>query len=449
MPLPASILNQKLGDLKRPTHIVSLDPFMKVSAAIEHLINSGVTGCPVRSPDSPVSGPDVNAASNFVGMISILDFVSFFVNIFNKCAQDAAGTTTTSPTKNKNAIAAAQVDFWDPQKNEEEFEFTIHLAAKKFKEATIADVITDPSIFLRYTQVSTETTIQDGLLQLGPGKNQRLLIVDDDNHIVNIVTQTSMLIYITNQISTSPELFAESKTLLQMELNSVLVDRVNPEQPSTKMKVPLLDREGSILSVKHDQLAIEAFQMMHKFKITGIAVTHRATGQLLGNISCRDIVSLIASGNKFELFSRSAFEYLTLIQQERVKKGAKLNAQRQAEEEARQAEVQGKSEFAIDNTTAELAVKPKLPPPTPANTIFENVYSMISSHSTLPQVLTISACDTVGYLMFLLAKHRVRRVYLTSGQLMTQGRTVHVPYSIVTLSDLMDLFGGNASTLNW
>lgn len=434
--LPAALSKITIGDLSipRPTYLVSLSPFQKIGEAVNIMLNAGISACLCRSADfAEVTPSGSTNASYYCGMIDLLDIVAYFAKLYAaEHGVESQGVKIDIKHWTKTEANVAKIES----------------CLTKFNASSVAQLLCDPNFTLRYSQVRVEETVLECAKKLGPGKNQRLLVVDDDFNIVNIITQTSLLHYVSSQIQSNPALFKEAKQLLDLPLSGLLVERPNPALPNTTQKVPLIDPSPtSLYTVKSNQLAIETFEILYSKRVTGVAVVDAVSGTLIGNISQRDIRSLV-SINSFEKLSLTALEYLELIKEERMTNASKLYIKRQ-QYIAMNNDVHKGEELKISPEGQDLIAVSKTVPPLPSNTLFDNVSTMSSLHENLPSILTVASEDTVGYLLFTFLRNRVRRVYLTSGRLLPNCHTTQVPVAIVTLSDLMLIFSGQSSTLSF
>jgi hypothetical protein len=126
---------------------------------------------------------------------------------------------------------------------------------------------------------------------------------------------------------------------------------------------------------------------------------------------------LVAKCENFENLYSTCKEYLYLVKTERE---------------------QIANQTAADNTAIEISMSA-------STNQHDYNCQMINTQSKLPPILTVSTDDTVGYVMFCLKQYFIRRVYLTSGKIFN-GKIVHIPTSIVTISDLMQIFAGCAQS---
>jgi len=434
--LPKSISEAKIGDLERPSYLVSLNPFDKVVDAVQTLIFAGVSSAPVRSADFARNTPGGEThGSYYCGIVQLMDVVACFVKIYN--------SFDDQDDKNQHGLKINQSKWEKSPENLEKIQKCI----QKFNQCTISELLTDPSFALRYSQVDINTTLQECALKLGPGKDQRLLVVDEDFNIVNIVTQTSILQYVTYKLSSSPELFNQAKDFLEMQLSDLLVERTNPSQPHSTMKVPFVDLQpNTLFKVKHSDLAIQAFNLMYTHNVSGVAVVDGRNGSLLGNLSQRDLRSLVAIHKQFEHLSLTAFEYLELVKKERIENSTKMYIKKQHYVQLHK-DAYDVDEYVIND--GDITAQKKNLPSLPANTILDNLSTTLTAHANIPSTLTISSQDSVGYLLFTLLHHRVKRVYLTNGILLPSCQLCHIPSAIITLSDVMLMFAGKTSSLSF
>lgn len=362
--LPQEFLASELSTITTPAKMVTISESTSLRDAINILMTNSVSSAPVRSKDAP---EDTNNMTSILGMIDVIDVVAFFLEV-------------NQQTKN-----------WD-RGFEAVFETVV-----QFTGHTVGDILNKKESTLRFAQVPQTTTMKEALDLLGPKKTHRLLVVDDNNNIVNIITQSAMLKVILERC---PE-----ADLFNVQLNQVLLTTVDPTNPDIVTKTPLVNTGKPLLCLKSTDKAIDAFKIIHAKRITGVAVVDAVSGNMIGNISSRDIRSLVGKDENYENLYSTAEEYINSIQEERV----------------RIAREQEHAETASARDTAQ-------------------------KHSELPPTLTVSAADTVGYVMFSLNTFRIRRMYLTS-QKLYQGKIIQCPYGIVTISDIMALCAGCTDSL--
>jgi CBS domain-containing protein len=106
-------------------------------------------------------------------------------------------------------------------------------------------------------------TVLELLSKKGPGRMKRVAVVDEAGKIVNIVSQTTLVAYLSSQIA-SHHLYV-GKTVEELHLGS-----------------------APPISIQEQAPAIEAFKLMDTKQITGLAIVD-AQGKLVGNISARDL----------------------------------------------------------------------------------------------------------------------------------------------------------------
>lgn len=359
--LPDSFLNQTLATFPKPDHIITLCETTKLRTAIDTLLAKGVSSCPVLSKDAPAN---TLHKSSFIGMIDILDIVAFFLEVNDQ-------------TKN-----------WD-RGFEAVFETVV-----QFSDHCVSDIIAKNESTLRHAPVPLTTSLKEALELLGPQKTHRLLVEDENGNLVNIVTQSRMLTHVLDTLKSD----TTAKALFDMPLSSIVLKVTGADGKLVEER--LVNNGKPLHSIKASAKAVDAFRVIQSKRVTGVAVVDDKSGNLIGNISSRDIRLLVAKSENFENLYSTCSEYLALVKQERM--------------------------MATPTDSANQAAL------------------ILNTQSQLPSVLTVSADDSVGYVMYCLRTHFIRRVYLTSGKLF-DGHIVHIPSSIVTLSDLMKIFAGCAT----
>lgn len=400
--LPQDFLSLSLQNITPPEYIVSVCETTKLQAAIDIL--KSVSSCPVRK--SGASDQSLHASS-FIGMIDIIDIVAFFLEVNNT-------------TKN-----------WDRG-----FEQVLETVVQ-FTDHTVGDIINKTT--LRHASVPFTTTIGDALSLLGPKKTHRLLVLDNDSKIINIVSQSTMLNFIVNNCCENEEFSHLSQALFDTPLSQI--DFTSTDSKGVIHKEPLIDQNKQLLTIKASQKAIDAFQIIYSKRVTGVAIVDENNANtIIGNISSRDIRLLVGKSENFENLYSTAREYLELVKKERENALKNINSTALSRVNSARDDMNNNRDVSV------VAVHSPISPcdndievSANTNSVIAHAYNMIQTHSQLPAILTVSPSDTLGYVTYCLAKNHVRRVYLISSRI-KNGKTIQVPYGIVTISDLMQLF---------
>jgi len=106
-------------------------------------------------------------------------------------------------------------------------------------------------------------TVLELLAKKGPGRMKRVAVVDEAGKVVNIVSQTTLVAFLSKQIA-EHHLFV-GKTVDELQLGT-----------------------APAITIQEGAPAIEAFKLMDSRQITGLAIVD-AHGKLVGNISARDL----------------------------------------------------------------------------------------------------------------------------------------------------------------
>lgn len=307
----------------------------------------------------------------------------------------------------------------------------------------------DPEFQVRFSQVKVNSTIQE-CAQLLSSRFQRLIIVDDDNNIVNIMTQTALNNFICEELSSNKSLWDKAEAMLNLPLSSVLVSRSNPDGGAQGMKVPLIDPSNkAIYKIKSSDLALTAFNLMWSKQISGVAVVDD-DGSMVGNLSLRDIRALVSIHDQFNNLSLTALDYLALIKKEREDNSSKMYHKRQQWQQLHaQAQAEAAPEVVVADGIVTVATKTI---PLPSNSLLDNSTALLAAHQSLSPTITFTSEDTIGHALFTFNTNRIRRLYMTAGSAVptTDGvRLVSKPVSIVTLTNMCEILAGNCSTLSF
>lgn len=188
-----------------------------------------------------LAAPVLDALHKFTGFIDMLDLVIFTVDIFAKHGGDP--NTPEGWAKFCDSISA-------------------------WRDSTIEDVIAhvESSGHPRKSTpfpLQRSFTVLQAMAQFAALGTQRLAVLDDENRVAGILTQSMVL------------------SLLDQNINKIGRYRQTQVQEMHSLLQP-------VLSVKEDEKAINAFRLMADRGVSGLAVVD-AQGFLVDNISVRDL----------------------------------------------------------------------------------------------------------------------------------------------------------------
>jgi len=160
--------------------------------------------------------------------------------------------------------------------------------AKEFETHQVKD-IADANGHNPFVGLAVDASVRDAMLLLGKQHMYRIAVIDwEKKQIVNVITQSAMVKVLGDNMKHFGEF--GKKTLADVSLGG----------------------KKDVFSVGHDVLTIEAFKLMVEKKVGAVPVLG-VDGQLIGNISMRDIRVAVATPDKFAHLFESASKFLTLM----------------------------------------------------------------------------------------------------------------------------------------
>jgi len=193
--------------------------------------------------DNHISSVPVLAQSEkYYGMVDILDIIKFVVDKFGK----------ETLVKNTNLDA-------------------LH----DFQEATVNDIMQYPySKKVNVHSIERNTSLFTALELLSKPGVHRIPILGNENDVVGVITQSGVVAWLAKNL-----------------------DKLGPLK---EMKVSQMQAAHQyVLSVMADDWALDAFQLIKVGGVSGVAVIDEE-GQLIGNLSAKDIKRISSSGRMYE-----------------------------------------------------------------------------------------------------------------------------------------------------
>lgn len=198
------------------------------------------------------------STNTFFGLIDMIDIACFVVDI----------------AKNSDKLGSDYVDFMSKE--------------EEFKGRATSDVA-DLSKRNKMYPVSASATLLEAVNKMATNHVQRIPIVNKDNHITNLLTQSAVIEYLAKH-----------------------VDQLGPAiQKSLK---ELHFERKPVISIDHNKSAIEAFKLMADNRISGLAVLD-SDKKLMANISARDLRSIQKDTQLFERLYYSVGEFVSHVRQ--------------------------------------------------------------------------------------------------------------------------------------
>jgi len=382
------------------------------------LLKHNISSCPVRREDC--KGKVGPWSELYVGVIDLLDIVAFVQQIMQATSKWGRG-----------------------------FE-TVLEAVMQFGEHTAGEVLAKRTT-MAYVTLNDDATLADVVSKLGPGRVHRVIILDSKTgELRNIITQSSMVSFIGRSIASNPSL----ASFANLKLASVGLGL-----PRRLATIPLTDK------------AIDAFKVIQTYRVTGVPVVNDRE-ELVGNVSARDIRSMVGGPEKFDRLFDSLSEFLAEIRADRRESSqppspvpAKSSGSNPSTPK-RTLSASG-SPFAPltpSTDTASAAPLPavtstpvKLSEPIPASTPASPPTVVFTQSATpeteskvepweLPPAITSTADVSVSEILESLLKYKVHRIYIVETKESrkplspNEGDPSKKPISVVTLTDILQLF---------
>jgi len=247
--------------------VVVVPSSYNLDAAFQTLLDKGIHSAPVEaSAIRPPSSGGANAESasrRFVGYLDQRDMLSYAVLGFRQ--------RHAKKDKSKPAEAKAHAHGF---------------------HASVSDALigTTPAYLARRNPIhmlSASATWLEACLLLSSGALRRVGLDNGNGGFAAIVSQSSAVEYLLSAIDRHPEMRAAAMSLPIFSLGA------HPRK---------------VFSCTPDQMAIDAFELMEKQRVSGIAIVD-SKGQLLGGLSAKDLRPILEQRDG-SLLSRSLKDYL-------------------------------------------------------------------------------------------------------------------------------------------
>jgi len=152
---------------------------------------------------------------------------------------------------------------------------TVFDSVTNFVETTVRDVVGE-SESIPFPNCSSSSTMRDVMLLLGKYRYHRIIITDVKQELIeNIITQSAVV----------------RALLKHMDSHEALTKYVNRSITSLGLAA-----SKTIIHVNMKSKAIDAFRLVHKHGIGGVAVVDDDQGgKIVGNISARDIRTIVTT----------------------------------------------------------------------------------------------------------------------------------------------------------
>ncbi len=369
--------NEDPDHVNRRSGVVETTSDARLRDVVSVLLKHNISSCPVRRADHKnIEGKWIDT---YMGVVDLLDIVAFVLSIMK---------TTSKWGKGFEAVLEAVV---------------------QFAEHTVEDVM-KASPTVAFQPIEESASLYDTLKLLGKDRYHRAIVIDPvTERLSNIVTQSSMLNFINSNLE-NPAIKA---------FCAQTVEELGLAKPQKMVCVPITNK------------AVDAFYMIQKHRVTGVPIINK-DGTLVGNVSARDIRSMVGSPDKFDRLFDSLSEFLVDIQTD--KKTASV-------------------------TGAPIALTPSPPPSSSSSSAPASAFGSSTSSSSseekssaskapvdptawsIPMAVTITPRDTLAGVIRLLAAKRIHRVYIM-GTDADSGK--EKPVGVVTLTDVLRTFADGA-----
>lgn len=199
------------------------------------------------------------STNKFLGLIDMIDIACFVVDI----------------AKNTERLGTDYVDFLSKE--------------EVFKGRATSDVA-DLSQRNKMFPVTVGSNLLEAVNKMATNHVQRIPIVDKDGHILNLLTQSAIIAYLSKHI-----------------------DQIGPAINKTLKELNF--EKKPVISIDHNKPAIDAFRLMTENRISGLAVLDN-NKKLMANISARDLRSIQQDAQLFERLYYSVGEFVSHVRQE-------------------------------------------------------------------------------------------------------------------------------------
>lgn len=351
------------------------------------LLKHNISSCPVRKADH--KNIDGKWIDTYCGVVDLLDIVAFVLNIMKMTSKWGKG-----------------------------FEAVLE-AVVQFAEHTVSDVMAASPV-VAFQPIEESASLSDALKLLGKDRYHRAIVIDPKTErLSNIVTQSSMLEFVLklNESNEAINAFC-SQTLLDLGLG----------RPQKLITIPLSHK------------AVDAFHLIHKHRVTGIPVVD-SNGRLVGNVSARDIRSMVGSVDKFDRLFDTLSEFLEDIQVDKQKGNNNPNL---ASPKASTSASSTGPTTPVSTSPAPANGSSTSPSPSPfapasaspASSSASTAESKNDGAWSLPPAYTAQPWDSLLDVIRQLVTRRIHRVYITDDE----GKIS----SVVTVTDILRVFAEGA-----
>jgi len=242
------LLTTKVDDLT-PQNKMIFVAYRNESAmeVFKGLVRHQFLSCPVLNKSNQMN----------YGFLDLMDYINYFVG------QIAEKTDMTHPPGN---------DLWELLNKQSDF------SNKRVKDIMVSERLLFHPIRRGYSLYSAvEALAKEPHLH-------RVPIVDDDNRLINVITQSQIIDLVANNIN-----------LLGSKKNKKLSE------------IPQLFHD--VIKIRDTDVALEAFKLIHNSRVTGVAIVDM-NNKLVGNISTKDLRGIDLDGKWFSRMFLSAQQYL-------------------------------------------------------------------------------------------------------------------------------------------
>jgi len=253
-----------LKDLPKPEKIITIDSNVSTLKAINTLTAADILAAPVRNVERAASedGKEPDWTKDYLGIVSALDVVALMLETRKRTAGWGRG-----------------------------FEEVVE-QVETFAGTTVKDVV-DKLNCTPFIPLSVDSSALELLLLLGKYKVHRVAVVDSRS-MVNLVTQSAVVRLIRDHIASNPVFGRHAaRTLGELGLTA-------PKQ---------------VFTISSTASAVNAFKLLHSKRVSGIPVVDES-GAIVGNISARDIRTMVRKPEFFERIYDSTKEFLEGIHEE-------------------------------------------------------------------------------------------------------------------------------------
>ncbi|MES1912586.1 MAG: hypothetical protein MHM6MM_004837 [Cercozoa sp. M6MM] len=231
------LMRENVGHFDKPAcgRVIEIASDASVRQALELLSQHGILSAPVRD----VSVQQGTWIQKYMGLLDMYDIVDFTLSV-----ADQEGTTPWHDAFARYTVAQL-------------------MQQKSRKWLQQGDQVFAP--------VASDTSLFDAFVLMSKYRLHRLCVIDENDELSNIITQSAVVAKLPDLMSLLPE---------------ITLEQVGLGKPKT------------VFAVKSSQKVLAAFQELYLRRVGGIAVLGD-NGELIGNISARDLRSVIGDKAKY------------------------------------------------------------------------------------------------------------------------------------------------------